>query len=134
MKVIISTPDGTAYVNDQAEKVKVTTPQGLIAILPGHVSLITSLSAGELVIQEKSGNKIFFVDKGLLQVNSDNIQIIADIAPSLEDLNETQINEAQKRAKDLLNNKPENVNMEDIQFALQREINKSKFVKKWKNI
>jgi F-type H+-transporting ATPase subunit epsilon len=134
MKINISTPDGNVLNIDTGEKVKVPTTNGVIVILPGHASLLASLGIGEIIVSSGTESYIYFVDGGIIQVHNDNVDILAEIIEKAEDIKEDKIKIAKEKAMELLRNKPAEVDMADIERAVQREIHKSKFVKKWNKI
>ena len=100
----IVTPEKEMF-NDEVGMLMVTTQNGEIGILPGHISLMTQIKPGEVKI--KQGNKEFFlvVGPGLLQVSSDNVVITTDMAEKAEDIDEKAAEDARVRAKEALEQK-----------------------------
>lgn len=86
------------------------TTQGEITVLPGHVPLITSLEAGELRLKVNEGEGVYSPDYifiaisgGFMEVKPKNrINIIADSAERVDEIDEKKAMEAKERAEKML--------------------------------
>lgn len=134
MKVSITTVDRTVFKTEEAAKINAPTTAGQITILPRHASLTASLGMGEIIITDAKGSKeMFFVDKGVIQIHNDVIEILADMAEKADELDEAKIEEAKRHAEALLKEKPIDIDIAQLETSLQRELQKAKLVKKWRN-
>ena len=77
LQLEIVTPTSTAFSGPASE---VTLPGvlGEMGVLPGHLPLISSLKAGELVAQTPNGPRFFAVEPGFVQVLPDRIRVLVD--------------------------------------------------------
>ena len=77
LQLEIVTPTATAFSGSASE---VTLPGflGEMGVLPGHLPLISSLKAGELVAQTADGPRYFAVEPGFAQVLPDRIRVLVD--------------------------------------------------------
>lgn len=112
----VITPQKVIY-QDNVDEVVVNTADGEIAILPEHISLMSRVIPGELVIKKSKGTQYLGVTSGFLQVEKNNATILADYAVRAEDVEVEKAIEAQKRAEDIIKNKAENVNQRDFANA-----------------
>ena len=79
---------------------------GEVGIAPQHAPMITRLKAGEVRVQQESGDEqFFFVSGGLLEVQPYRVTVLSDTAIRAADLDEAQALEAQQRAERDLQNK-----------------------------
>jgi F-type H+-transporting ATPase subunit epsilon len=130
----IVTPERIVF-EDEVDSVTAMTQMGEVTILPGHVSLVANLKAGELRLK-KNGDEIFLVaSTGFLHVESGNkIVVLADSAERVEELELEKIEAARDRARALLE---ENRHVDDVAFAsaaamLERELARHRVVSKRK--
>ena len=73
---------------------------GEIGIAPQHAPLLTRLKAGEVRVQQESGEEQFFyVSGGLLEVQGHIVTVLSDTALRAKDLDESKALDAQKRAE-----------------------------------
>lgn len=94
---------GRIFKNDAVAKVVVPSLEGELGILPGHISLITPLGIGVLKITLNSGaTEDFLIYNGLLVVNNDQIEIMAENAAPKKDLSKAIVKQAIKDAEEKL--------------------------------
>lgn len=94
----IVTPEQEIF-SGEVDEVMVTTVDGEIGILPNHTGLLSQIIPGEMRI--KSGGKVTVMatGSGLLQMRSNTLFIMTDLAQGLEDIDEKAAEEARKRAE-----------------------------------
>src|SRR5215467_8856294 len=112
----VITPQKIIYQDDIDEMI-VGTADGEIAILPEHISLMSRVVPGELVIKKSKQTQYLGVTGGFLQVEKNKATILADYAIRAEDVEVEKAIEAQKRAEDIIKNKAENINQRDFANA-----------------
>ena len=89
----------------KVEMIVATGTEGDLGITPGHTPLITSLSPGPIrVVREGGEEEIYYVSGGFLEVQPNNIKVLADTALRAEDMNEAAAEEAKKQAEKALSN------------------------------
>lgn len=97
----IVTPESRAY-SDTADTVVIPTTTGEIGILPGHLPLLTQVEPGELRLQRDGKIEYLAVGRGFAQIAGDKVSILAESAISEEQIDESAVEAAMKRAQDAL--------------------------------
>jgi F-type H+-transporting ATPase subunit epsilon len=126
----IVTPERVVYEAD-IDQVTLPTASGEITVLPNHIPLVSLLAAGELVI--KIGEKIIplAVAGGFVEVGKNKVVILADSADKVEEIDAARVEEARKRAEEIL--KTKKIDSEEYAtFAghLERELARLKVARK----
>ena len=77
----------------KSEAVEVTIPsyEGQLGILKDHISLITFLRPGLIIIKTENGEKKFFIEEGIVEFKNNNLLILTSTSKSLESLNKSLI-------------------------------------------
>ena len=88
--VEIITPDQSILKSD-AEEVTIPSYEGQMGILKDHISLITFLRPGLIIIKKNSGEKKFFVEDGTVEFSNNNLLILTSTAKSLNNLEKNSI-------------------------------------------
>ena len=86
----------------KSEAVEVTIPsyEGQMGILKNHISLITFLRPGLIIIKKNSEEKIFFVEDGTVEFANNNLLILTSTAKSLDSLEKNSIDTIIKNSQD----------------------------------
>tara|TARA_B100000519_G_scaffold70004_1_gene59810 strand:+ start:497 stop:898 length:402 start_codon:yes stop_codon:yes gene_type:complete len=101
VKLEIVIPKGRVY-EDTIDSIVVPTSSGEINILPGHIPLVTEVEPGGIIVS-KSGEKQFLaISKGFAQCLGDKISILAEDAIHMDEIDESAVEDAQKRAEESL--------------------------------
>lgn len=99
MQFRIITPMRTA-LEAEVSVIRVPASKGEMEVLPGHASLITSVSNGELSYtcpgQEP---RSLFVGGGFLQVAEDDVLLVTDTALTVDEIDTTSVEAALERAQ-----------------------------------
>ncbi|TSC92780.1 MAG: ATP synthase epsilon chain [Candidatus Berkelbacteria bacterium Licking1014_7] len=87
----------------EAYEIILPNTSGQIAVLPGHIPLITQLTPGVISIRNKPGEADGNLDHlavsgGLAEITGKKVRILSDSADRAEDLNELKIKEAHQQA------------------------------------
>ena len=136
LKLKIATPEKVIYENEILQ-VSIPTMDGEITVLPNHVPLVSVLKAGEMKIVDKDGEQILAVSGGFLEVRGQNeIVILADNAERATEIDIDRAEQARLRAEELMK---QTKSVEDVDFAklqamIDREMNRIKVGRKYKNI
>ncbi len=93
-----------AIYSGEAEFVVLPGEEGELGIFPKHTPLITRIKPGTVRIKPASGGEeeLIFVAGGILEVQPNLITVLADTAIRGHDLDEAKALEAQKRARESL--------------------------------
>ncbi|MDO8524102.1 MAG: ATP synthase F1 subunit epsilon [bacterium] len=129
----IITPE-RVVLQQEVEQITVPTAMGEITILPGHIPLVAVLKAGEIILKSENKETSMAVSGGLIEVKKNETVILADTAEMASELNEEKVEEARKKAEQLLieaKNRQE-VDTAGLVGGLDRELARLKVVRKHK--
>ena len=97
----IVTPDRTVY-SEVVNHVVVPTANGKIDILQHHAPLIDRLTPADIKIVKDGKVEYLAVGSGFVEVYAEKVSILTDQAIDVSDDDESEIEEAIKRAEDAL--------------------------------
>jgi F-type H+-transporting ATPase subunit epsilon len=81
LELEVISPQKLVYSDKQVSYVSAPSTSGVIGILPGHTSLISSLAQGDLKCLEKEGSEIHIrIDSGFIQVRNNKVLVLAEEA------------------------------------------------------
>ncbi|EAF4722152.1 F0F1 ATP synthase subunit epsilon [Listeria monocytogenes] len=124
LNVSIVTPDGPVY-EGVAQMVIARTKAGELGILPGHVLLVAPLKIDIVRLKVESGEEWVAVNGGFMEVNGEEVNILADTAEREQDIDIDRAEKAKQRAEEELSRaKEQKVDEVMAQLALQRAINR----------
>jgi F-type H+-transporting ATPase subunit epsilon len=98
LKLEIVTPEGISYSQD-VEMVTLPGSEGEMGIYPNHVPLMTQVVAGEVAARREGRDEWLAVGDGFVEINSDRVAILTDMAVKAENIDEAKAEEARKRAE-----------------------------------
>lgn len=99
--VELITPEEVAF-KGQAVSVTLPTGDGEITVLTGHIPLISTVSPGTMIVRTSGGELMFAVARGVIEVTGSSVRVLSDIADRVEALEEAAIEEAKKKAEQLV--------------------------------
>lgn len=76
--------------------------EGVMGILPNHAPLLTVLKFGVITVRTRSDEEHFTVAGGVVEVQPDQITILADAAENVEEIDIQRAEAARKRAEEML--------------------------------
>jgi F-type H+-transporting ATPase subunit epsilon len=90
----------------EAEFVALPGESGELGIYPKHTPLITRIKPGavRIKVEGQAEDEFVFVAGGILEVQPDNVTVLADTAIRGKDLDEAKAQEAKKLAEENLHN------------------------------
>ena len=97
----VLTAERTVYSAD-VEAVTLTTVDGQISVLAGHVPLVTLLQPGELMARLGDEETYLAVSGGFAEVTREGIVVLADTCERAEEIDVQRAAEAERRAQELL--------------------------------
>lgn len=117
----IITPERRAY-EETVDSLTVPTSQGHIGVLSHHVPLFTLLSEGEIKIRE--GNKEYYlaIGGGFMEITGNRVSILVTRAVHADELNEVEIEKAQKSARDIISKRARGAELVAAQAVLRRSL------------
>jgi F-type H+-transporting ATPase subunit epsilon len=105
-----------AIFSGEATMVFAPAKMGDVGIAPRHAPLLTDLKPGEVRVQTGDGEeKFFFVTGGVLEVQPHLVTVLADSALRAEDLDEAAALEARERAREALEGRGAEIDLEQAQ-------------------
>jgi len=129
----IVTPEARVY-SDTIDAVVIPTTSGEVGILPGHIPLLTQVTAGELCVTKAGKEDRLIIGDGFAVIEDDRVSILAENAINEETIDERAAETARARAEEALKNRdrmdPEEVgrieaalrfNMAQIAHKLRRK-------------
>lgn len=131
----ITTPERQVF-QETVRQVSIPTETGEITVLPNHLPLIAPVPAGELRAVKESGEEVLMaVSGGFVTVQRDNhVVVLADTAERAEELDLEAIEEAKKRAEEVMQQKHDDVERyADAAAAMARELARLKVATKHRN-
>ncbi len=136
IKFEIVTPERTVF-SQEIIQVIVPTQAGEITVLPEHIPLVSILKPG--VLEIKTANQeveIISVSGGFIEVLRDKVVILADTAERAQELDESRIEEARKRAEEAkieaLNNPA--YDLSAVAARLEVEMARDRALQKWRKL
>jgi|TARA_A200000113_G_scaffold119726_1_gene107561 F-type H+-transporting ATPase subunit epsilon len=129
----IVTPTETVY-SEEVDHVVVPTSSGKIDVLPNHVPVIDKLIAGDIKVEKDGTTEYLAVGSGFVEVYAEKVSLLTDQAINVKNTEESEIEEAIKRAeKALTDAKSSNIDQAKIdkleaaaRFAFAQKMAKGK--------
>ena len=136
IKFEIVTPE-RVVLREDIRQITLPTKMGEITVLPNHIPLVASLIPGVVHIKKKDGqDEVISVSGGFLEVLKDKVVILADTAERAEEIDLARAEEGHRRAEELKKQarSGEKVNFTEINASLERELARTKAVKRWRKL
>ena len=121
LKLEIVTPEGIAYSED-VQMVGLRSVEGQLGILPNHIRLMTRMLPGEMLVRKEGKDNFLAVGEGLVEVTSDRVSILTDMAIAAESIDEAKAEEARQKAEARLREKTSAAELASVNAALARSI------------
>jgi F-type H+-transporting ATPase subunit epsilon len=120
--VDIVSAEGQLFAGD-ASMVFVPAAEGEIGIAPRHAPLLTMLKAGEVRVQVPGKDEqSFYVGGGALEIQPNNVTVLADTAARATDLDEAAAQAAKARAEAAMKDRSDKIELAEAQVELARAI------------
>ena len=97
----IVTPDAKVY-SETVDEVGLPTTEGRVHILPHHIPIIAKLDAGEILVRRDKEDEMLAVGSGFVEVYGDKVSILTDQAINVEEIDDSEIEDAVRRAQEAL--------------------------------
>jgi F-type H+-transporting ATPase subunit epsilon len=99
--VQITSQDRSVF-SGEADIVVVPGTLGEMGILPHHSPLLSTLKFGLIKVRYKGEEKVFTVAGGIVEVQPDQVTILADSAENIEEIDIERAESAKQRAEEML--------------------------------
>ena len=93
-----------------------------MGIFPMHVPLITQLTSGEVGVRKGGQDFFLAVGEGFVEITSDKVAILTDMAIKAENIDEAKAEEARKRAEARLAEKLGDEEVANVSAALAHSL------------
>lgn len=108
---------------------------GEIGIAPRHAPLLTTMKAGEVRVQDLSGEEhLFWVGGGALEVQPHKVTVLADTAARAKDLDEAAAAAAKQRAEEALRDRVGAMEIAEAQAELARAVAQLRAIEKLRRL
>ncbi len=132
----IVTPE-RVVLREEITQITLPTKMGEITVLPNHIPLVSSLMPGVVHVKKKNGeDEVISISGGFLEVLKDKVVILADTAERAEELDLARAEAARQRAEKLKEDSrhAEHINFTEINAAIEKELARTKAVKRWRKL
>ncbi len=102
IKLSIVTPNGEIF-NEDVKTVTLPGKEGEFGVLPGHASLVSSLTVGVIVIERGNSTEAVAINWGHVKVDENSVDVLADGAIPLTQGEDSEIAKNVEAAKELVN-------------------------------
>jgi F-type H+-transporting ATPase subunit epsilon len=117
----IVTPEKIA-LRESVDEVIVPGLEGELGILPDHTPLISRLKTGILSYRSGNDRKQLHVSGGFVEVLSDRVSVLSDIAEKPEEIDVNRALRAKERAERRLAARSADTDFDRIELKLQRAL------------
>jgi F-type H+-transporting ATPase subunit epsilon len=94
----IVTPEARVY-SDTIDTVVLPTVEGEVGVLPGHIALLAQIESGELRVTKGNETTFLAVAGGFAQVEGNTVNVLAEHAITIEQIDEGAVQAALDRAE-----------------------------------
>ncbi|CAH8868513.1 unnamed protein product [Trichobilharzia szidati] len=121
LKLTFASSGQAFYNNVVVKQVDVPTLTGRFGVLPEHVPTVGCLKPGVVAVYENDGNiKKYFVSSGIVTVNNDSsIQVLAEEAAALDQLDIQAAKEGMSKAQSELSSATTELDKAEAQIAVE---------------
>ena len=95
---------------------------GEMGILPGHDVMVLSLGTGPVYVQYPDRKDVFFASRGYIQIDKNNVRILAEVCESKDKIDLDRAKEALDRADKRLKENAEKLDWTRAEAALKRAV------------
>lgn len=132
--VDIVSAEGEIYAG-AAKVVYLPAQEGEIGVYPRHAPLLTMLKPGEVRVEGADGQEhSFYVGGGALEVQPNQVTVLADTAARARDLDEAAALAARQRAQEALSSHLDRISYAEAQAELARAIAQLKLIEKLRRV
>jgi F-type H+-transporting ATPase subunit epsilon len=105
------------------KSLQITGSEGELGIMPGHAPLLTSLKPGMArIVKDNDVEEIIYLSGGMLEVQPNQVIVLADVATRADDLDEQAALDAKQRAEENINKHADDVDYAAVAAELARAV------------
>ena len=116
----IVSPDHS--ISQEVDYVSLPGVEGDFGVLPGHTPFFTALRTGAMWYQQGSEKHSLMVSIGFVEVLPDSVRVLAQVAESMEDLDQERAEAGMKRAEEMMGAVPHEIDFERARLAMLRTL------------
>lgn len=125
MKLELITLDGVK-LDESVYEVLLPTPDGEIAVYPGHQPLVTLAVPGVIRVRHKKNDldpqmDVFATNGGVVEISPSTIRILVDEADAADDIQEAEAKAALERAEQMKRDAKDQVDINEAQALINRQ-------------
>ncbi|WP_419774721.1 ATP synthase F1 subunit epsilon [Halarcobacter sp.] len=118
LKLSIVAPNGQIF-SDEVKSVTLPGKEGEFGVLPGHASLVSSLTVGVIIIEKAESTEAVAINWGHVKVGESSVDVLVDGAVALTSGADSEIAKNIDAAKDLVNSvKDANVSLAAVEAKI----------------
>ncbi|RXJ89636.1 MULTISPECIES: ATP synthase F1 subunit epsilon [Arcobacteraceae] len=118
LKLSIVAPNGQIF-SDEVKSVTLPGKEGEFGVLPGHASLVSSLTVGVIIIEKADSTEAVAINWGHVKVSESSVDVLVDGAVALTSGADSEIAKNIDAAKDLVNSvKDANVSLAAVEAKI----------------
>jgi F-type H+-transporting ATPase subunit epsilon len=116
----IVSPDHS--ISQEVDEVSMPGIEGDFGVLPGHTPFFTALRTGAMWYRQGSERHNLMVSIGFVEVLPDSVRVLAQVAESMEDLDQARAEAGMKRAEEMMGVVPHEIDFERARLAMLRTL------------
>jgi F-type H+-transporting ATPase subunit epsilon len=116
----IVSPD--ASISQEVDYVSLPGAEGDFGVLPGHTPFFTTLRTGAMYYQQGGQKHYLMVSVGFVEVLPDAVSVLAQVAERAEDLDPERAEAGMKRAEEVMEAIPHEIDFERARIAMLRTL------------
>ena len=109
-------------LREAVDEITVPGLDGELGILPDHTPLISQLKTGILSYRQGNERKQLHVSGGFIEVLSDRVSVLSDVAERPEEIDLDRAQRARERAEKRLASRGDDIDFARAELKLQRSI------------
>jgi F-type H+-transporting ATPase subunit epsilon len=130
-KLVVISPEKKVLETD-IQSVTIPTTEGEITVLPKHMAIFSLVKPGEIIVRTKEGNISLAGGGGFVNITADTVTLLLEYGTKSDEMDEVKIQEAKKRAEEILKNQSDNKSTALASATLARSLLELKLVQKRK--
>lgn len=123
IKVSVVTPGGPV-LEEEVEMVSTKAKTGELGILAGHIPMVAPLDIGSVRLKTGNNTEWVAVSGGFMEVNGEEVTILAQSAERAEDIDTARAKQAKARAERRLQDRQVEIDAHRAELALKRALNR----------
>jgi F-type H+-transporting ATPase subunit epsilon len=116
----IVSPDHS--ISQEVDEVSMPGIEGDFGVLPGHTPFFTALRTGAMWYRQGGERHNLMVSIGFVEVLPDSVRVLAQVAESMEDLDQARAEAGMKRAEEMMGAVPHEIDFERARLAMLRTL------------